>query len=203
MLKKSKKILVVLLCLIMLGSTTIFADSSTNNIENNESTEELTFLFKIEGYTFKYENAPQPLKDNYDKTCKELGISPDANSEIFVPIDEMQKYKQTYNFDDSIATYDIFNIYYSEEDLYFKVTGDKNYKVYITTYVGYGHQTSGNAVHLVQLLLKRCGYSLNADSSFGPDTYNKVKSFQSKYGLSADGVVGIGTWNKFVVVLSL
>lgn len=203
MIKSSKKVLVMLLCLVMLGGTTIFADSSTTNRENNESTGEPTFLFRIEGYTFKYENAPQPLKDNYDKTCKELGITPSNDSEIFVPIDEMQKYKQIYNFDDSIATYDIFNIYYSEDGLYFKVTGDKSYTVYITTYVGYGHQTSGNAVHLVQLLLKRCGYSLSADGSFGPDTYNKVKSFQSKYGLNADGVVGIGTWNKFVKVLSL
>lgn len=201
MFKKAKKILSVTLCLVMLGSTAIFADSSVDSKSTSEVTTDSNFLFDVDGYTFKYENAPQELKDSYDNTCKELGITPNADSEIFVPMDEMDKYQKTYTTDDSISTYASFSIYFNST--YFQVTGSKNYKVYITTYVGYGHVTSGNPVHLVQLLLKRAGYSLDADSLFGSDTYNKVRSFQSNYGLSSDGVVGIGTWNKFVDVLSI
>jgi len=36
----------------------------------------------------------------------------------------------------------------------------------------------------------------NADSSFGTDTYNKVKAFQSKYDLTVDGTIGPKTWDK-------
>lgn len=34
------------------------------------------------------------------------------------------------------------------------------------------------------------------DGTFGVGTEAAVKAFQSKYLLTADGVVGIGTWNK-------
>ncbi|MCC0638539.1 peptidoglycan-binding domain-containing protein [Clostridioides sp. ES-S-0001-02] len=201
MFKKAKKILSVTLCLVMLGSTVIFSDSFVDDKSTSEAVKDSGFLFKVDGYIFKYENAPKELKDRYDNTCKELGIIPNSDSEIFVPMDEMYKYQKTYNLDDSISTYADFSIYF--HNTYFEVTGSKNYKVYITQYVGYGHETSGNSVHLVQLLLKRVGYSLDADGLFGSDTYNKVRSFQSRYGLNSDGVVGIGTWNKFVDVLKL
>ncbi|MCC0785087.1 peptidoglycan-binding protein [Clostridioides sp. ES-S-0108-01] len=201
MFKKTKKILSIALCLVTLSSTTIFADSFVGNKPINKSTKDSSFLFSIDGYTFKYENAPQELKDNYDKNCKELGITPKADSEIFVPKDEMNKYQQTYNIDDSISTYGTFNIYY--KDTYFEVTGSRNYKVYTTTYVGYGYVTRGNPVHLVQLLLKGTGYSVGIDSIFGSDTYNKVKMFQSSNGLTSDGIVGLGTWQTFRSVLRL
>jgi putative chitinase len=37
---------------------------------------------------------------------------------------------------------------------------------------------------------------LGADGSFGPKTEEAVKSFQLKNGLTPDGIVGEGTWNK-------
>lgn len=40
---------------------------------------------------------------------------------------------------------------------------------------------------------------LNADGSFGPMTETKVKEFQAKNGLVADGIVGDGTWSKMFV----
>ena len=55
--------------------------------------------------------------------------------------------------------------------------------------------SSGNAVKAVQtLLVSRFGYVLNIDGAFGPGTLTAVKAFQSAKGLSADGIVGSGTW---------
>ncbi len=42
--------------------------------------------------------------------------------------------------------------------------------------------------------------SLDIDGQFGPATKNAVKSFQRRYGLSQDGVIGSGTWNKLISV---
>ncbi|MCC0785147.1 peptidoglycan-binding protein [Clostridioides sp. ES-S-0108-01] len=201
MLKKFRKILIVSLCFMLLSSSFVLADSTDKDTSSNKATKEPIFSFSIDGYTFKYKDAPQILKDEYDKNCKEIGIIPSADSEIFIPMDEMDKYKQNYTIDDSISTYSDFTISYYET--YFHVSGDKTYNVYVTTYVGYGHVTSGNPVHLVQLLLKKVGFYTGIDSIFGNDTYKKVKSFQSKYGLQADGVVGLGTWKTFADVANL
>ncbi len=55
--------------------------------------------------------------------------------------------------------------------------------------------SSGEAVKAVQDLLKnKFGYSLSIDGAFGSGTETAVKNFQSKNGLSADGVVGSNTW---------
>lgn len=59
---------------------------------------------------------------------------------------------------------------------------------------------SNNAVRAVQDQL-RSGYgytSLTVDGVFGTGTLNAVKDFQSKRGLSADGVVGLNTWHALV-----
>lgn len=197
MFKKARKILIITLCLIMIGSVSIFADTTTENLSENEATKEPIFTVTVEGYTFTYENAPQPIKDSYEKTCAELGVEPKASDEIFIPIEGMSKYSM-YKAE---ARKDNYTIGFY--NTFFDVSGSKNYQVYVTTYVGYGHTTSGNAVHLVQLMINRTGVYLNVDSIFGTNTYNKVKSFQSKYGLTSDGVVGLGTWKKFADVLRL
>lgn len=55
--------------------------------------------------------------------------------------------------------------------------------------------STGAVVTVLQLTLHERGYSsLAADASFGPATQSAVKTFQSKRGLVADGVVGTLTW---------
>lgn len=59
----------------------------------------------------------------------------------------------------------------------------------------------GSRVKAVQALLIGYGYSLNpygADGSFGSLTETRVKEYQSKNGLTVDGVVGTNTWNKLL-----
>jgi len=62
--------------------------------------------------------------------------------------------------------------------------------------VGYGRTTSGNWVRAIQLQLHSAGFSSVGaiDGKFGSKTYSALKSYQSKYGLSADGIAGPQTW---------
>ena len=56
--------------------------------------------------------------------------------------------------------------------------------------------SSGSSVKIVQGKLSAWGYFNGAaDGSYGNDTFQAVKKFQSKNGLNADGVVGDSTWN--------
>lgn len=67
-------------------------------------------------------------------------------------------------------------------------------------WVGTGYSTSGGFVGAVQSDLWASGYSGTVgtvDRTYGSKTNTAVKSFQSKYGLTADGTVGTGTWAKF------
>ena len=52
----------------------------------------------------------------------------------------------------------------------------------------------------VKLLQEKLG--LNSDGDFGPATEVKVKEWQTKNGLTPDGVVGYPTWNKLFNVSS-
>jgi hypothetical protein len=49
-------------------------------------------------------------------------------------------------------------------------------------------------VKQLQNYLKQLGYNISVDGNFGSGTYNTVVQFQTKMGLSADGVVGPITW---------
>ncbi len=53
----------------------------------------------------------------------------------------------------------------------------------------------GAAVAEMQAMLAKLGYSIAADGKFGYATYLIVKSFQSKYGLTADGIAGAQTFS--------
>lgn len=55
---------------------------------------------------------------------------------------------------------------------------------------------SGAKVRAVQSQLNESGAGIAVDGVFGPATATAVKNFQSKNGLSADGIVGDYTWNK-------
>lgn len=59
--------------------------------------------------------------------------------------------------------------------------------------------SNGDAVRAAQYLLqKKFGYTLEIDGVFGPITAQAVKDFQSKQGLTADGVVTPLTWQKLI-----
>jgi peptidoglycan hydrolase-like protein with peptidoglycan-binding domain len=67
-------------------------------------------------------------------------------------------------------------------------------KLIVTTKQG----STGDAVTALQSQLNAHGASVSTDGNFGPLTAQAVKSFQSKNGLSADGIAGVQTWNKLV-----
>lgn len=63
-----------------------------------------------------------------------------------------------------------------------------------STYVGYGHITSGSAVTFAQVLLYSLGYNIDIDSYFGEQTKNAIIDYQRNHSLSVDGIVGPNTW---------
>ena len=59
----------------------------------------------------------------------------------------------------------------------------------------------GDSVKALQLILIGRGFgcgSAGADSSFGSATEKAVLTYQSKKGLTADGIVGPATWRKLL-----
>jgi len=55
-----------------------------------------------------------------------------------------------------------------------------------------------HAVHAAQTLLQLRGHVLPVDGAFGPETGNRVRSFQTDRGLAVDGIVGPATWYTLV-----
>ena len=59
--------------------------------------------------------------------------------------------------------------------------------------------SKGTNVKALQILLNGKGYNCGtADGDFGAKTLTAVKSFQSRNGLTADGIVGAQTWTKLL-----
>ncbi len=57
----------------------------------------------------------------------------------------------------------------------------------------------GFTVVAVQVLLNKNNFGVKyTDGDFGPETLAKVKAFQKAKGLTADGIVGRGTWTKLL-----
>ena len=54
----------------------------------------------------------------------------------------------------------------------------------------------GNIKYLIQAMLVCLSFDIDADGIIGPATENAVKDFQSRNGLSVDGIVGKNTFNK-------
>ncbi len=60
----------------------------------------------------------------------------------------------------------------------------------------------GSLVEMIQLSLSRAGFFDSAvDGIFGPVTQRAVVDFQNSFGLTADGIVGINTWDKLSVFI--
>ncbi len=119
MLKKLKSTINSVL-FIHIRRSISFADLENNNEINDKSVENPIYEFNIQGYTFTYENAPQRIKDEYNKTCRELNITPSPSTEIFIPIDEISKYTDTV----PLFEIDEFNVKYFGTR--FEVTGAKH-----------------------------------------------------------------------------
>lgn len=60
--------------------------------------------------------------------------------------------------------------------------------------------SNGSLTRYLQRMLNVLGYNISVDGDFGDGTKNAVISFQNKYGLTADGIVGSGTWSKLFSV---
>ena len=58
--------------------------------------------------------------------------------------------------------------------------------------------TKGNDAFWVQSVLSKLGYEIDVDGSIGPKSVAKIKLFQSRNGLTADGSVGPATRAKMV-----
>ena len=54
----------------------------------------------------------------------------------------------------------------------------------------------GNITYLIQAMLVCHSFDIDADGIFGPATENAVRDFQSRNGLSVDGIIGKNTFNK-------
>lgn len=54
----------------------------------------------------------------------------------------------------------------------------------------------GNITYLIQAMLVCHSFDVDADGIFGPATESAVRDFQSRNGLSVDGIVGKNTFNK-------
>ncbi|WP_227858107.1 MULTISPECIES: peptidoglycan-binding domain-containing protein [unclassified Clostridioides] len=193
-MKRITKILVITSCLTLAFSNTVFANvdnknSNYVNVSNKKSDEK---SFTVSGYEFTYQNAPEEVKKGYEKSCEEFNIKPSPDNIIFVPDDNIS----TYDLDEYIDARTWFDVSYSKSGGYFKVVGgNKNYTVSTSVTVGYGYVTSGNPVHLVQILCRNlAGVNIEPDSQFGNNTYNAVKTLQGKLGLTRDGIVGKQTW---------
>ncbi|MCC0781624.1 peptidoglycan-binding protein [Clostridioides sp. ES-S-0108-01] len=145
----------------------------------------------VSGYEFTYQNAPEEVKKDYEKSCEEFNINPSPDNLIFVP----DSNASAYDLDQYQDVRSLYDIEYNKNG-YFRVLGNgKNYTVSTSVTVGYGYVQSGNPVHLVQILCNEIANTdIKPDSQFGSNTYNAVKKLQGKLGLTQDGIVGKQTW---------
>ncbi|HEY0607546.1 MAG TPA: peptidoglycan-binding protein [Herpetosiphonaceae bacterium] len=55
--------------------------------------------------------------------------------------------------------------------------------------------SSGEAAKAAQRQLNKYGYALAVDGAFGPASVSATRDYQSKHGLTADGIIGPATWS--------
>jgi peptidoglycan hydrolase-like protein with peptidoglycan-binding domain len=60
--------------------------------------------------------------------------------------------------------------------------------------------TNAYPVKSIQTYLTRAGIPTTVDGAYGPGTTANVRTFQAKYGLLSDGMVGPVTWSKMLAL---
>ena len=99
-----------------------------------------------------------------------------------------KKYRRQkiYAFFNIILVFSIF--------LFYNFTLRNNESIALSKY-----GSSGREVTQIQTKLKRWGYyNGSIDGVYGSKTVAAVKYFQSKNGLTVDGIVGPNTWNRIM-----
>lgn len=189
MLKKSRKTLAIMCCLLLTFTSVAFADTSKEEGGSKEAiSEKKTYPFSISGYIYTYENAPQEIRDEHKQNCEDVNIEPKADDEIFVP--ESANVKN----DNSKGVYARYTVSYDVGAKTITIMGNEYLTISTTKVIRKGD--SGKEVKAAQIMLSLLGYGVSIDSVFGSNTYNAVVSLQKKYGLSADGIIGSATWDK-------
>ncbi|MCC0672580.1 peptidoglycan-binding protein [Clostridioides sp. ES-S-0145-01] len=190
MLKKSRKTLTIMCCIMLTFTSVAFADTSKGERGNKKAvSEKKIYSFDISGYIYTYENAPQEIRDEHKQNCEDINITPKPDDEIFVP--------ESANLmnDDDKAVYVNYSVAYEPDEKTITAIGGGQFMTISTTKV-IRKGDSGKEVKVAQIMLLKLGYNTSPDGAFGSNTYNAVVSVQKKYGLSADGVVGPATWDK-------
>lgn len=72
----------------------------------------------------------------------------------------------------------------------------------VSPYQDFGPTYNGYFVRNIQTALKGAGIAVTVDGIYGSGTAAAVSTFQSKKGLTVDGIVGPQTWNAMVTVLT-
>lgn len=190
MLKKSRKTLAIMCCVMLTFTSVAFADTSKGDRGSKEVvSEKEIYSFNISGYIYTYENAPQEVRDEHKQNCEDVNIEPKPDDKIFVP--------QSANLmnDDDRAVYVNYAVAYEPKENSITIIGGGEFMVISTTKV-IRKGSTGKEVTVAQIMLSKLGYDTNPDGIFGSNTYNAVVSVQRKHGLSADGVIGPATWDK-------
>ncbi|MCC0635378.1 MULTISPECIES: peptidoglycan-binding protein [unclassified Clostridioides] len=188
MLKKSKKTLAIMCCLMLTFTSVAFADTGKGGSKEVVSEKNID-SFTLSGYIYTYENAPQEIRDEHKQNCEDANIEPKPDDEIFVP-----ESANLMNDDNSKGVYARYTVSYNIDAKTITIMGNEYLTISTTKVIR--KDDSGKEVKAAQIMLSLLGYGLSIDSVFGSDTYNTIVRFQKKYGLSADGVVGPATWDK-------
>lgn len=111
-----------------------------------------------------------------------------------------------YTDDNFYICRDTYTEDHSPFSRYFAFPGDRTWYCIWATWNAstWGTQTlrkgsSGTDVRRLQRFLNELFYTCTVDGQFGTGTENAVKAFQSDNGLTADGIVGSGTYSKMKV----
>lgn len=176
--------------------------SEVNTNSNYEINNDVTKVkvATISGITYTFKDAPESVKAEYLKNAESLNLPVNDESPIFIPDSSISNHKLS-TIQLKAASVETWGILDYGSYFYAYNNYGSSYTVSKSTLVGYNNTTSGNAVHLTQLLLNLFAYKypghsyLSVDSMFGPQTHAAILSFQQFAGLSEDATVGPNTWN--------